>query len=139
MNEQLFRKKSLDKIKSPENLDDYIRVSNPAVWLLLISVIVLLAGACVWGVFGQIDSTIPTTVRVEKGTATCYIAEEDISTVRTGFTVKFEDKDASIVEIGGKGEQGYACSLSPDSSLPDGIYEGKIIIKSYKPLSFVFN
>ena len=49
MSEEIFRKKSLDKVKSPENLDDYIQVSNPGVWLLLVSVIILLAGACVWG------------------------------------------------------------------------------------------
>ena len=36
MNEEIFRKKSLDKVKSPENLDDYIRVSNPGVWLFIL-------------------------------------------------------------------------------------------------------
>ncbi len=43
MQEKLFR----EKVKSPENLDDYIRISNPGVWLLLVSAIVLLIGACV--------------------------------------------------------------------------------------------
>ena len=77
-NEEIFRKKSLDKIKSPENIDDYIRVSNPAVWLILISVIVLLAGAGFWGVFGRIDSTVPVTVNVENGNAVCYVEKENI-------------------------------------------------------------
>ena len=67
MNEEIFRKKSLDKVKSPESLDDYIRVANPGVWLLLISIIVLLAGACIWGFFGHIDSTVPAAVHVENG------------------------------------------------------------------------
>lgn len=139
MNEEIFRKKNLDKVRSPENLDEYIRVSNPGVWLLLVSVIVLLAGACVWGVFGHIDSTVPSTVCIENGDAVCYIADEDISSVQTGLTVKFADSEAVITHIGEKGERGYICTLSVDSSLPDGFYEGKVVIKSYRPLSFILN
>lgn len=29
MSDQIFRKKSLDRISSPEQLNDYIRVANP--------------------------------------------------------------------------------------------------------------
>ena len=47
MSEEIFRKKNLDKIKSPENLNDYLRVSNPGVWMLLAAVIVLLIGAVI--------------------------------------------------------------------------------------------
>lgn len=139
MSEEIFRKKSLDKVKSPESLDDYIRVSNPGVWLLLISIIVLLAGACVWGVFGHIDSTVPTTVHIENGTAVCYITEENITSVKVGQTVKLEDCEAVIESIGIKDETGYPCVLSDISSLSDGFYEGKVIVESYKPLSFILN
>lgn len=31
MDNELFRKKNLSKIISPENIDDFIRVSNPGV------------------------------------------------------------------------------------------------------------
>ena len=57
MEQKIFRKKSIDKINSPENLNDYIRVTNPGVWLILAAVIALLIGACVWGFFGHIDTT----------------------------------------------------------------------------------
>ena len=139
MSEEIFRKKSLDKVKSPENLDDYIQVSNPGVWLLLISVIVLLAGACVWGIFGHIDSTVPATVHIENGQAVCEIAEEDISSVKVGLTVKLEDCEAVIEAIGNKTDNGYVCTVSDESALPDGFYEGKVIVERYKPLSFILN
>ncbi len=138
-NEEIFRKKSLDKVKSPENLDDYIQVSNPGVWLLLISVIILLAGACVWGVFGHIDSTAETSIYIENGTSVCYVADEDISSVREGMIVNFNGLEAVITEIGSKEERGYVCALISDQVLPDGFYEGKIVIKSIKPLSFILN
>ena len=139
MSEEIFRKKSLDKVKSPEDLDDYIQVSNPGVWLLLISVIVLLAGACVWGVFGHIDSTVETSIYAENGTIVCYVADEDISSVQEGMTVKLSGFEAVIIEIVQKEDRGYVCVLKSDQTIPDGFYEGKIVTKSIKPLSFVMN
>lgn len=139
MSEEIFRKKSLDKVKSPESLDDYIRVSNPGVWLLLISVIVLLIGACVWGAFGHIDSTVSVSVRVENGTAVCYVAEENITSVKAGQTVRLENREAVIESVGEKTEAGYRCTLSDVSSLPDGFYDGKIVVDSCKPLTFILN
>lgn len=43
--------KSLNRVKSPEDLNDYIRVANPGVWLVLVAVVILLAGVCIWGFF----------------------------------------------------------------------------------------
>ena len=139
MGEEIFRKKSLEKIKSPENLDDYIRVSNPGVWLLLISVIILLAGACVWGIFGRIDSTVPAPVYIENGEAICYIADENIALVQVGLTVKFGESKAVITDIGEKEDLGYVCTLTADTVLTDGFYEGKVVLQSYTPLTFVLN
>ncbi len=51
----LFRKKSLQKISSPEQLDDYIRVTTPSVWLVLLALIILLAGLLVYSIFGTVD------------------------------------------------------------------------------------
>ena len=139
MNEELFRKKSLDKVKSPDHLDDYIQVSNPGVWLLLISIIVLLAGAFIWGIFGHIDSTVETGVWANNGEIFCSVAEKDIGSVQEGMTVKFEGYETRITEIGQKDDTGYRCILQSEQFIPDGFYEGKIVIKSIKPLSFVLN
>ena len=138
MSEEIFRKKSLDKVKSPENLDDYIRVSNPGVWLLLVSVIILLAGACVWGIFGHIDSTVEASVRAENGAAVCYVEEDSISTLQTGMIVRFDDFETTITEIRQEGGD-YSCALQSDQTVPDGFYEGKVVVESYKPLSFILN
>ena len=54
----LFRKKSVERINSPEALSDYIRVATPSVWLVLMATTILLAGMLAWSVLG--------TVTVEK-------------------------------------------------------------------------
>ena len=58
----IFRQKNIDKVSSPEKLDDYIRVTTPSVWITLAAIVVLLAGVIVWGIFGEL------TVHNEDGT-----------------------------------------------------------------------
>ncbi len=53
----VFRKKSMDRVSSPEQLNDYIKVTTPSVWLVLIAVILLLAGMLAWSIFGTVEAT----------------------------------------------------------------------------------
>ena len=52
----LFREKSVTKVSSPEQLNDYIRVSTPAAWLVLVAIVLLLAGVVLWGFLGRLES-----------------------------------------------------------------------------------
>lgn len=139
MGEGIFRKKSLDKIKSPENLDDYIRVSNPPIWLFLASIIILLVGLCIWSIFGYVDTSVNAIIYKEDGVIECIVPQEQINAVKSGMTVEYAGKKAVIDKIGDKKEYGVECSIKTDDYIPDGIYDAQIIIKRYKPISFVLN
>ena len=84
MNEQLFRKKSIERVSSPEQLNEYIRVSNPGIWMVLAAIIVLLVGAIVWGVVGTLDTTLSTVAIAENGEVTIYVKEEDVASIESG-------------------------------------------------------
>eukprot|EP00828_Plagiopyla_frontata_P017156 TRINITY_DN22330_c0_g1_i1.p1 TRINITY_DN22330_c0_g1~~TRINITY_DN22330_c0_g1_i1.p1 ORF type:complete len:374 (-),score=162.07 TRINITY_DN22330_c0_g1_i1:22-1143(-) len=65
---QIFRKVALDRLSSPEQLDQIMRVTSPMSWAALAACAVLVVMTTVWSVFG----TIPTKVMgqgilVEKG------------------------------------------------------------------------
>ena len=81
MSKQLFRQKSLDKITSPEQMGDYIRVSNPSVWMILAAIIVFLIGVYVWGVFGRLDTTLQTGGICKDGQLVFYISEQDFKKI----------------------------------------------------------
>lgn len=51
----IFREKSMDRISSPEALNDYIRVTSPSVWIALIALVILLAGMLAWSIFGKVE------------------------------------------------------------------------------------
>ena len=50
----IFRKKSLERVTSPEQLNDYIKVTTPSVWIILAATLILIVGTLVWAVFGKI-------------------------------------------------------------------------------------
>ena len=51
----VFREKSLEKMSSPDQMDDYIKVMTPSVWIALIALIVLIIGILVWTIFGTME------------------------------------------------------------------------------------
>ena len=57
MKESLFRKKNLDKVFSPEQLNDYIKVSNPSTWVILAAVIIFSISILIWAVYGELPGT----------------------------------------------------------------------------------
>ena len=52
----IFRKKSLDRVSGPESLNDYIRVTTPSVWIILLALVILLLGILAWSIFGRIET-----------------------------------------------------------------------------------
>ena len=58
-NKEIFRKAALDKIASPEQMDQSMTVIRPATVLALVSVFIMMVVAVLWCVFG----TVPEVVR----------------------------------------------------------------------------
>lgn len=53
----MFRQVSLDRLSSPEQLDQYLRITSLRSWMILGGLLTLLAGCGLWGFEGYIEST----------------------------------------------------------------------------------
>ena len=158
MENGLFRQKSLDKVSSPEQMNDYIRVTSPGVWLVLAAVVALLAGLIVWSVLGHLETTVTAAaVAGPDGAAVCYIAEDDLNTVRAGQTVHIGGEDYALADVAAKpvvvdesfdayalhvggltaGQWVYPAEL--DAALDEGVYEAQVVVDSVSPISFLLN
>ena len=157
MNQQLFRKKSIDKVSSPEQLNEYIRVANPGVWMVLAAIVILLAGVIVWGIIGRLDTTLSTAVVCEDGRSVIYVKEADAEKLEVGMIVRVGDQECVVsgispdpMRVDGSisdyalhasdlvlGEWVYMVRLSGD--LPDGVHKAEIVIDSISPISFLLN
>lgn len=58
MSQSLFRKVSLERLSSPEQLDELIKITSPKAWLALIGVSCIIISAVVWGFFGSIPTKV---------------------------------------------------------------------------------
>ena len=56
-NKEVFRKSNLERISSPEKMNDYIKVINPSVVIMLAALGLLLLGGLAWGLMGNIPLT----------------------------------------------------------------------------------
>jgi HlyD family secretion protein len=55
---EIFRSVALERLSSPEQLDQLMQVTTPRGWLMLVGVGALLATALVWGVLGSVPERI---------------------------------------------------------------------------------
>ena len=157
MNEQLFRKKSVDKVSSPEQLNEYIRVANPGVWMVLAAIVILLAGVVVWGCIGHLDTTLPTALVCENGEAVIYVKEADAEKISEGMIVRVGEKEYAISEIptvpvrvdsnlseyaihaSGLTAGAWVYTVKVSGNFTDGVQKAEIVIESISPISFILN
>ena len=77
MDNGLFRKKSMDRISSPEALHDYMRVTSPRLWMILAAIVLILGGFIVYASTAKMENTIPIRVSVETYHMTAEETGED--------------------------------------------------------------
>ena len=61
MGSKIFREKSIERISSPEELDDYLKVTNVRVWVVILTLFFMAASIIVWSFAGDITTRIETT------------------------------------------------------------------------------
>lgn len=83
MKKELFRKSALDKLASPERLDEGIRIISVKGWVALIGFMVLILLLVIWSFFGS----IPTLVH-GKGIFLPYGGLKNINTPNQGEVLK---------------------------------------------------
>ena len=156
MENPLFRKKSMERVSSPEQLNDYIRVTSSGVWVVLTAVLVLLAGFLVWGIVGKLETKVNAVAVSEEGKVVCYVREEDARGIEAGNAVRLQDAEFTVVSVSAQpveadgrlsdyamrlgglsaGEWVYAVTL--DAELSEGVYQASIVTGSVSPISFLF-
>ena len=129
----VFRQKTIDRISSPEQLTDYLRVTNPGIWVILAAVILLLAGLFAWSAVGTLETTAQATVIVEDHTARVIPAgAEDLS---AGMLLRIAGQEFTLASAE-TDDYGRMTGMA-EAALPDGIYEGTVVVDSTRPIDFI--
>lgn len=156
MEEKIFRKKSIDRVSSPEDLNHYIKSTSPSVWFVLAAIIVLLAGFIVWAAVGTINSGGVCGVEVKNGEFTCVVDENTYKKAKENPLVKINDEEINsfsvskptdlydennqyLLHISNISEGEWYYVLKGKTSQEDGQYQGYFIAEKISPITFIFN
>jgi len=158
--EKIYREKTLNRIKSPDQLNEYIKIANPRIWLTLIAILMLVVGGIFWCIFAKLETKVDTVAVVENGRARCYINEEwhqylndsmyiEINGIR--YVLGDHGTEIEKLEVDNPNDEMYLHMMNVSESgwyytydietdaLADGLYSGTVIVDSVNPISFVVN
>ena len=95
----IFNKRATEKLRSPEDLDKYVQVTNPSVWVIMLAIVVLLAAVLVWAVFGAVSTSVTTTGVVVKGQALCFLDAEEVAKVKVGDVANVDGERMTVSSV----------------------------------------
>ena len=135
----VFRNRSLERLSSPEQLNDYLRVTGPGIWAMLAAVILLLVGFFSWSMVGDLETLSGGVAVVKDGTAQIMVTETVSSKkdVKAGMPVRFGDDEYEISSVEND-DYGRIVAYAPVAE-SDGRYDVKIVTESIHPISFLFS
>ncbi len=121
-NSPLFRQKSLERISSPEQLHDYMRVTSPRLWMILGAIVALLVGFVVYASTTRMESTV--TMKMEAfdyGVIRGTIPDSYRDVITENMAVRIGGKTGTINHI--STTSGYLLNVALDGGeLQDGYY-----------------
>ncbi len=91
----LYRKASLDRISSPEQLDKALKVTSPMSWLALAGVTLIVIVTLIWSIVGTIPVTITTP-----GLVSSLVGSNAIYSSETGTVVSVRVRPGDEVHLG---------------------------------------
>lgn len=95
MNSRLFRKVSVERLSSPEQLDELMQVTTPRGWIALLAFAVILLTAIFWGIWGSIPSKVSGQgILIKTG------GIFDIATLSSGQITEILVESGDLVEKG---------------------------------------
>lgn len=155
MDKQLYRQKSIERISSPEQLHDYMRVTSPRLWMILVAIIIMLAGLILLAATTQMENTLKTSLVMERTTGQSPddpSKEEIVEGAYIELPIEQKDSLALGQEVRASGAKGtismiyqYAESvvalvdMEEGSELPEGTHDAEVVIEKTTPMSYLLN
>ena len=154
------------RINSPEQIHDYIRVTNTAIWVILSAIIIFLLGLFVWIFTGAIEISFNSVICDDGEKSYSFLTYDKFSRLRVSMPVRISDskmtgkiiklsrdvmQNEGIINLIGlnnfakmglnEQEKYFAVEIKFENSSPD-MFAGdvapvKFIVDTVRPLKFL--
>lgn len=160
MSKSFFKSHQGNKVNSPEQLNDYIKTSNPSAWLTITAIIILLCSVLIWATFGSLNTTVALKGVADDTKVICFASDDN--GIKIGNTVSVNGFDGIVSSVSEKplsredvikminvdeytlyclelNDWNYVVEIEiPNGSL-EGFVNATIVTESTSPISFVIN
>ncbi len=146
MDKQLFRKASLDRISSPEEMHDYMHCTTPRAWMVLVAFLALILGFAFYASSATMENVLPIKVSVmnfgDGGPSVFFelpLDQKDM--VKTGMTVRFQGESGKIdfYYLDEETVGAFVTMDNPGMVISDGKYDAEIVTESSTPFEVLFD
>ena len=77
-------KKALDRLQSPDDLDKYLRMTTPGIWVSIIACVAILLGIIAWAVFGSVSDHITKKGGAGVDGIVCFVDTDTALRIKPG-------------------------------------------------------
>ena len=121
MGSKIFREKSIERISSPEQLSDYLKVPNVSIWIILLTLFFIAASIIVWSFAGDIMTRIETTgiftAEINKSlNVSAVVSKDESKNIKLGMPCRVYNRYSDDEEC----VLGYVTDVARDVTLFDG-------------------
>lgn len=98
-NSSIFNQQARERLQSPDDLDKYVRVTSPSVWVVLAAILVLLGALLAWGIFGAVSTNVSTLGARMDGRTICLLDAARIENVTVGDDAMVGGVHTTVTEV----------------------------------------
>ena len=134
MENQLFRKESLDHVASPEQVRDYLRVTGPKKWMAILAVLALAAGFGLFALLANQSAGLKAQADVFENMVMITLPITERDSVSPGMKIRINGKTTVIKYIF---QSEIGLNLVGDVKMEDGTYEAEILKDTESPMQIL--
>ena len=103
---EVFRRSTMNRIASADELDHYIKINNPSMWAVVIAALLLMVGIIVWAVVAIVPITVNTTGvtfksdEMEKTCVMCWVDKPTAEKIQdSGAQASIDGVEAESIRV----------------------------------------
>lgn len=95
----IFNRRAAEKLRDPDDLDKYIRVTNPGVWAVVLALACLLGGLLAWGFLGAVYTNVSSTGACVDSKVMCFLSADDVARVDVGDEAVVDGRPVRVSSV----------------------------------------
>ncbi len=138
MAKSIFREKSIERISSPDDLGEYLRVTKPSVFVILIATLLIVGGLLVWSNFMVITSYAYGTAIADGRTLLATFDNPSTSKYLNDSMELIVGDQRIAIDTIGMDEKGNITAICI-CNIPEGKYDVKVGYKKTQLIEMLLN